>query len=136
MLEQILDHLHNYFIANNGVHYGDFEISNGSVDLDFLQTGQYFKIVGSIFNDGVYQYPASNLVDETFSGEIWALAIPSAVINIAQEIEEWTIKYPATGYISESFGNYSYSMRTSFRGSAVAGWEDVFRGRLNHWRKP
>lgn len=135
MLETILDHINNYFVVNDGVHYGTFAIEGGTVDLDFLQQGQYYKIVGSVFNDGVHLYPDADLVDEEFTGEVWAMAVPIAVINLASKIEEWTKKYPATGYISEKFGNYSYSLRTNFRGNAAASWEDVFHGELNRWRK-
>lgn len=135
MLEQILDHLHNYFIVKGGVHTGTFTVADGSIDLDFLQPGQYFKIVGSVFNDGVHQYPDTDLINETFSGEVWAMAVPPAVIALAAEIGEWVGNHPNDGYLSESFGGYSYSLGTNSRGSAPAGWEDVFRGRLNVWRK-
>jgi len=135
MLEQILDHLHNYFVVKGGVHAGTFTVADGSIDLDFLQQGQYFKIVGSVFNDGVYQYPATGLTTETFNGEIWTMAVPPAVIALSVEIGEWVGSHPNDGYLSESFGGYSYSLGTNSRGSAPAGWEDVFRGRLNVWRK-
>lgn len=135
MLEQILDHLHNYFVVRGGVHTGTFTVIDGSIDLDFLQENQYFKVVGSVFNDGVHQYPATDLTAETFDGEIWAMAVPPAVIALAAEIGEWVGNHPNDGYLSESFGGYSYSLGTNSRGSAPAGWEDVFRGRLNVWRK-
>ena len=46
---------------------GTFTISDGEIDLSamaasgYLQSGQYFRIIGSHFNDGVYRYPASGL---------------------------------------------------------------------------
>lgn len=138
MLEEILAHIHNYFVVD--MIEGDFEISSGSLTLDFLKEGQYFRILGSVFNDGVYQYPASDLTDEKFSGTVWAMAVPPAVIALALEIETWTEKYGDalnSPYQSESFGGYSYS-KSSGGASAVdasVGWRDVFRSRLNRWRK-
>ena len=56
ILTEICAELRNYFEVPNGRHFGKFEISGGSIaPLDFLQDGQYFRIVGSVFNDGVYQ---------------------------------------------------------------------------------
>lgn len=135
MLEQVLRHLNNYFVVKNGVHKGTFEISSGVLDLDFLQTDQYFRIIGSVFNDGVYQYPASELKDEKFDGEIWAMAVPAEVINLSTDIGEWCTNNPSTAYVSEAFGGYSRTLATSGGTGAPVTWEDVFRGRLNAWRK-
>lgn len=140
MLEQILDHIHNYFVKD--VHRGEYKIAANTINLPFLVDGQYFKIVGSIFNDGLHEYPAFNLHDETFEGEIWALAIPNAVINLSREVDDWIEKYgeqAASPYQSESFGGYSYSKKSGSNQlsnqNAAFGWQDVFRSRLNHWRK-
>ena len=140
MLEQILDHIHNYFIKD--VHRGEYKIASNTINLPFLVDGQYFKIVGSIFNDGLHEYPAFNLHDETFEGEIWALAIPNAVINLSREVDDWIEKYGeqvASPYQSESFGGYSYSKKSSGSQSSnrddAFNWQDVFKSRLNHWRK-
>lgn len=135
MLEQILDFIHNYFIRE--VHRGKFNISDGTIDLDFLQNGQYFKIVGSVFNDGIYQYPRFDLMDETFVGEIWAMAVPSAVIALSNDIEKWQEQYgdkSLSPYQSESFGGYSYTKASASTGGQV-DWRTVFRSRLNRWRK-
>ena len=110
LLEEVCGYLHNYFIHE--IHTGDFSIVNGSIDVDFLQNGQYFRIVGSVFNDCVCQYPADDLHDEEFSGSVWAMAVPPTVIALAGEIEDWIEKYGDTmnsPYQSESFGGYSYS---------------------------
>lgn len=138
MLEQILEHLHNYFVVPNGVHEGVFTITDGKVELPFLQKGQYFRICGSVFNDGLHQYTdglALHLADETFDGTVWALAIPKSVLDLAAEIEAWEEKNAAeTPFVSESFGGYSYSRATNANGQP-AGWQDVFRARLNPYRK-
>ena len=135
MLEQILRHLNNYFIVKDGVHRGTYEISSGSLDLDFLQDNQYFKIVGSVFNDGVYKYPATDLIDEKFDGEICAMAVPKAVIDLSADIKAWCADNPPSAYTSESFGGYSRTLATSGGTGAPVSWQDVFRGRLNAWRK-
>ena len=133
MLEKVLKHLKNWFEVN--IYGGHFEISGGELEHQGLVTGQYFRICGSVLNDGVYRYPTNELVDETFTGTVWALAVPRQVVELAGEIEEWQIKNGNAGpYSSESFGGYSYSRATNARGTAV-GWEDVFRSRLNEWRK-
>ena len=135
MLEQVLDRLNNYFIVQNGVHMGKYEISGGTISLDFLQDGQYFKIVNSVFNDGVHVYPATDLVDEEFIGQICAMAVPKQVIALADEIEEWCTNNPRSAYVSEAFGGYSVTRSTGAGTGAPSSWEDVFRSRLNRWRK-
>ena len=148
MLEEILDYIHNYFVKE--VHEGDFTISNGVLDVDFLLNNQYYKIVGSIFNDGVHKnepvsvgengQTTSTLVDEQFVGEIWSMAVPPAVIDLAAEISAWVTKYGDTAnspYASESFGGYSYTKASTVtpNGNTVNGWKSVFGSRLNTWRK-
>ena len=89
MLTEICAEIRNYFEVPNGRHFGTFTISGGSIaPLDFLQEGQYFRIVGSVFNDGVYQYPAK-LKDEVFEGAVWAMAVPPTLIALSAEIEEY-----------------------------------------------
>lgn len=135
MLDEILAEIRNYFVVK--VHSGDFEVIGGRLSpLDFLQNGQYFRIVGSVMNDGVYRYPYSGLTDETFSGEIWALAVPPTLIALAADIEEYEKKAKETvsPFTSESFGGYSYTKATDSNGSPLT-WEKVFARRLNKWRK-
>ena len=135
MLEQVLRYLRNWFVVS--VHSGSFVVENGSIDLPFLKDGQYFKIEGSVFNDGVYQYPAE-LRDETFTGSVWALAIPKAVLDIASDIEEWNTKNAErvnSPYQSESFGGYSYTLKSGDGSGGGATWQSAFASRLNAWRK-
>ena len=138
MLEQILKHLNNWFLVD--IHEGEFSVENGSITLPFLQTNQYFRIIGSVFNDGLHQYPATDLTDETFTGVVWALAVPKAVISLATDIEKWQEKNGEavlSPFTSESFGGYSYTKASAGNAgtSAVTGWQDAFRSRLNDWRK-
>lgn len=137
MLERVLRHLRNWFIAPGGVQRGTFTIADGTLELPFLIPGQHFRIKGSILNDGVYLYPAV-LADETFSGEIWPLAIPKALLETVADIEAWqaTNGKAADGpYTSESFGGYSYTKATDSKTGGAVTWESAFRGRLNIWRK-
>lgn len=138
MLEDILRHLNNWFLVD--IHEGTFTVGNGSIALPFLQNNQYFRIIGSVFNDGLHQYPAVDLTDETFTGTVWALAVPKAVLTLSVEIDEWQEKFGdtvANPYTSESFGGYSYTKASGGKAdtTAVTGWQDAFRNQLNAWRK-
>lgn len=136
MLEAILRHLNNYFIAD--VREGDYAVEGGNIALPFLADGQYFFVRDSIFNDGLHRYPAFDLVDEEFYGVIWCLAIPQAIINLADEIEAWQTKNAEilnSPYTSESFGGYSYTKASGDNGAAVS-WQSAFADRLTPYRKP
>ena len=147
MLSELCGYLRNYFDKEK--HFGDFVIENGVVsgqsDLGLLEN-QYIRIVGSVLNDGVYQYHAAgieDLVDESFNGAIWSLAIPKDVIALSAEIDAWRAKNEAVDsaamspFTSESFGGYSYSksMGGSADGKIVGGWQNAFANRLSQWRK-
>ena len=142
MLEKILRHLNNWFVYE--VHKGIFTVT-GNGDFDFLQAGQYYRIVGSVFNDGLhrYMYDDEDIRQETFSGEIWSLAIPKAVIELAERISELQEKYGQaydSPYDSENvIGVYSYSKSS---GSTIADsldkrnwWQRQYASELNAWRK-
>ena len=138
MLEQVLRHLNNWFLVE--IHEGTFTVENGSIALPFLLTNQYFRICGSVFNDGLHQYPAADLTDETFTGTVWALAVPKAVVVLAEDITAWEEKNGEavlSPYTSESFGGYSYTKAIGGNAdtSAGTGWQGTFKGRLNDWRK-
>lgn len=132
MLEAVLQSIHNWFEV--GIHPGTYTIEGGSLELPFLQEGQYFRIIGSVFNDGLHQYPAE-LKNETFTGTVWALAVPKAVEELAKNVSDWqNINGNPGPYSSESFGGYSYTRATNSQGQA-ATWKDAFRAQLNRWRK-
>ena len=141
MLTELCKELKNWF--EREIRTGSFTITGGNITADFLREGQYFRIMGSIFSDGVHRYPAAGLPDETFEGAVWALAIPQPVIKLAEEISAWREKYEAADsaalspFNSESFGGYSYSKSAAggSDGSANASWQTVFGSRLNMWRK-
>ncbi|RKJ40203.1 hypothetical protein D7X94_08635 [Acutalibacter sp. 1XD8-33] len=141
MLEQVLRETKNWFLVPGGVHPGSYTIQDGGIALPFLQEGQYFRICGSLFNDGLHRYgPAMELLqDEAFRGAVWALAVPRAVVELAEEIAAWQKKYGAvieSPYTSESFGGYSYSKASGAGDSTGSGgWQTAFRERLNPYRK-
>ena len=141
MLTEICEYLRNYFCKVSDIHRGDFTIENGSIQpLSFLKNNQYFRIRGSVFNDGVHQYGKAGLTDETFSGEIWAMAVPPAVIALDAEIAAWiaaNAKAINSPYQSESFGGYSYTKASggSADGSGGVTWQSQFASRLRLWKK-
>lgn len=139
-LTELCQELRNWFDKER--YIGDFEISGGEISFSNLQEGQYFRIVGSLFNDGVYKYPATNLKDEKFHGAIWAMAVPPAVITLLQDINTWEGQYGEvinSPYSSESFAGYSYSKRSGLASgtdsSDSVNYKSVFNDRLKHWRK-
>lgn len=142
MLAELCAELKNYFLRdkNADIHYGTYTISGGSIDLPFLLDGQYFRIVGSVLNDGVYEYPAVGLTDETFAGAVWAMAVPPTVIALAAEIEAWNTNNAdalANPYISESFGGYSYTKASGVNssGGGAYSWKDQFASSLAKYRR-
>lgn len=135
MLEQVLTHIHNFFEV--GYIAAKWQVVDGALDLPFLQDGQYYLIRGSVFNDGLHQYPDNDLTDEAFSGVIFSLAIPKQLIELAKEIEDWQAKngdQADSPYQSESFGGYSYSKGSGSSGD-LSGWQAAYASKLNPWRK-
>ena len=138
MLEQVLMNIRNWFPVKGGIHSGTFTIKDGGITLPFLADGQYFRICGSVFNDGLHQYNVLGLTDETFNGTIWALSIPQPVIDLANEIQEWQNKNAdalSSPYSSESFGGYSYSKATNSATGGAETWQSHFGQQLSAWRK-
>ena len=148
MLQQVCENIHNYFIKDR--HDGEFEIAEHMISLPFLLDGQRFLISGSALNDGVYTYHAAGikndddtavvgLQDETWAGTICALAVPPAVIALSGEVKAWVDANGASNspYASENvIGVYSYTKATGGSGAGGAiTWADVFKDRLNRWRK-
>lgn len=141
-LADLCKELNNWFVRSR--YFGTFTIKNGVIDLSdmtfdgSLQKGQYFRIVGSVFNDGVYQYPASDLKDEVFEGAIWAMAVPPAVIALNSTISAWTTDHGKeidSPYQSESFGGYSYTKSGSGDSAGNLTWQGHFKHDLDKWRK-
>ena len=138
MLEAVLIHLKNWFVVPSGVRYGMYTIKDNTLKLDYLQNGQYYRICGSVFNDGLHKYGDVDLQNETFTGTVWALAVPKRIVELSEEIEAWQNKNGDvinSPFTSESFGGYSYTKATDTKTGSPATWESVFRVQLNPYRK-
>lgn len=136
MLTEVCAEIRNYFVKD--IHNGTFEIVGGKITpLDFIQENQYFRIVGSVFNDGVYKNTADlELTNEVFCGAVWSMAVPPSVVDLAADIKKYNESDEAkpSAYNSESFGGYSYSKATDENGAPI-GWKKVFASRLKPYRR-
>lgn len=133
IMNRLCAHIRNYFTDDGITERGDFTISDGIIDLPFLRPGQWFRVMGSRFNDGVHQYPGGELTDETFSGIVWEMLPPAEFLDLAKDIETWLSQYEdavKAPYVSENVqGVYSYKRQDGF------DWRLVFRQRLNRYRR-
>lgn len=143
-LSAVMGECKNFFVRMTRT--GDFAISGGVLTgaEGLLMPGQYYRIVGSIFNEGVFRYGGYGvaddaLTDETFSGRVDALAPPRDFIALAAEIADWQDKYGAAAaspFISESFGGYAYTKASGVtQDGGAGGWQAAFRAKLARYRK-
>ena len=147
-LTELCQELKNWFVREKFL--GEFTIEDGEIIVTdgSLQDGQFFRVIGSVFNDGVHKYgeDADELTDEVFVGAIWSMAVPPAVTDLSERISEWSEQYEDTvsspyQSMSESFGDYrrSWSKAGSGQGNANSGssptWQIMFASELNRWRK-
>lgn len=151
MIGQMCAFYNNYFDRDGNCnslpkYYGSITISGGQLVGfgDKLRNGQYFRIVGSLFNDGVYKFPATGLTDETFEdGAVWAMAVPRDFLDFVKQVEDWQTKYNGADsnthspFNSESFGGYSYSKSTggTSGGYDTNSWQGAFASEHNKWKK-
>lgn len=141
MIGQICAEVKNYFVQPDvDIHAGNYTIENGTITpIPFVKVGQYYRIVGSAMNDGVYQRGVDDLQleSEEFFGAVWSMRVPKDFLALCEKIEAWQTKNAAKlsgPYQSESFAGYSYSRGSSANGGAY-GWEDQFKNELNAYRK-
>ena len=145
-LTELCQELRNWFERDK--FFGEFTIENGAIIVPdgSLQNGQFFRVIGSLFNDGVHKYGEDELTDEVFKGAIWSMAVPPAVVELSEQISGWSVQYGDTvsspyQSMSESFGDYSRSWAKagSGQGNANSGsgptWQSTFASELNRWRK-
>lgn len=137
MLEAILQRINNYFVKD--IIEGVIEVADGAITANEkpieMAENQYIRIRGSIFLDGVYKFPPELTGNEKFIGEVWLLAVPPAVIELADEITEWCVNNKPSALVSETFGGYSYTKGTNKSGTATADWSEVFADRLKAYKK-
>lgn len=132
------------------IYPGTYKITGGVIEpLPDIPDGAWVRIVGSLYNDGCYQFPGSGLTDETFTGAVWMMHVPPDFVALLDDINAWeaanaeaiqnaTAEVLASGpYTSESFAGYTYTKKTSI-GDVATSWRDPrlgFSARLNQWRK-
>lgn len=147
MLTEICQFLRNWFERDRLT--GRFVVANGAITyadgtaLSILE-GQYYRIIGSVFNDGVHKLAEEDTLknEPEFTGAVWLMAVPPAVAELDADIGKWLEDNAAalnSPYTSESFGGYSYSLRSATSGAAgeISGlsWQSQFAARLAPWRK-
>ena len=145
MLTQLCQYLRNWFVRSMII--GNFVIENGEIKnadgtaLPLLHH-QYYRIIGSVFNDGVRKYEDDTLTDEpVFSGAVWSMAVPPEVVELAAEIQTWVTNNSqalSSPYASESFGGYSYTIKSgnaNSGGDSGFSWQNQFANKLAPWRK-
>ena len=127
-------------------HKGIFTISDHTISpLDFIFENQYFRIIGSGLNDGVYCNNVESLAiltDETFEGEIWEMSVPRAFLAMCNDIAAWRLLNEASNsdnmspFTSESYGGYSYTKSGSNTDTGSnTTWQGQFFKRLNAWKR-
>lgn len=142
-IEALCAYCHNWFDSNEPKYFGTFTISGGELQgfSGKLKNGQYIRIIGSTFNDGVYKYPVTELTDECFTGAVWGMAIPKAFIDLADEVVAWQDengKAVTSPYQSESFHSYSRTLKVSGGTTAESDkttWQGAFASQLARWKK-
>lgn len=141
MIGQVCSECKNYFIQKDvDIHASNYTVTNGQIGpVPFLKDGQYYRIVGSALNDGVYKHGTddTDLADEEFFGAVWAMRVPRDFVALCEEIQAWDAQNGEAlsgPYSSESFGGYSYSKATGSDGGAYT-WRDQFKNRLNAYRR-
>ena len=142
MLNELCMELKNFFDKGQPKLHGTIIIDKNRISnpefLNVIEPGQYFRIIGSINNDGVYCFNEELLLEnEIFNGHIWLMAIPKSFLALAKDIEKWqeeNEKALTSPYQSESFGGYSYSKASGKNGSSLS-YQDVFAKRLNLYRR-
>lgn len=134
--------LRNYFTDKKHVFCGTYTIHDNAISQNFVKNNQYFRIVGSAFNDGVYcNNPADlkRLHDETFQGAIWAMTVPADFIELCDDAERFKEKIAEIsknfeGYTSESWGGYTYTLPTSAP-AFIQDWQYRIKQGMNMYRR-
>ena len=147
MLTEICAEIKNYFSLEEDRFRGDYAVVNGAITPEVpLAENQYYRIIGSVFNDGVHK-KGDALIDEgVFHGAVWAMRVPQTVLSLSQDIATWQAENGSSQsanmspYTSESFGGYSYSKSSGTSSGSGAGatavtWQTMFASRLNPYRR-
>ena len=148
MIEEICDAINNDFTDPATALRGAFRVRDGRLDLAGVPDGQYVRVRGSAFNDGIRRCPLVGLTDETFEGEVLPMRPPKAFMKLVAEIEAWVERFgdaAVSPFAEEDYGRYRYkkaqSVRTAAGGKASAwetrqpSWQSVYGDRLRRWRR-
>lgn len=145
MLTEICTELRNFFCSSSDIHIGNYTISEGRLSPPVrMENGQYYRIVGSVFNDGVHRSDDVLQDESAFTGGVWLMRIPQDFLQLVAEMEAWQDKYGGVDspnmspYSSESFGGYTYSKAQGYAGSGGGMLNtviSVFGDRLRKYRK-
>lgn len=142
VLEEVLQHIHNFFDRGSERYSGRLSVSGGAIAPVQIPNGAWYRVQGSYLNDGLHQHPAEDLADEEFEGTVTVLRIPRPLLRLVEEISDWQERYgEATSgpYSSESFGGYSYTIKSDsssqYGSGGLTGWRLAYRDRLNAWRR-
>jgi hypothetical protein len=147
MMTELCLYLNNWFFYDQPQYFGSFKVEDGRLifldgDMGIL-SNQYYRIEGSVFNNGVHKHGSEHLIDETFNGSVRLMAVPKDVETLATEISDWQKKYGGADsmnmspFQSESLGQYSYSKGSvgSKSSSSVPTWQSVYADRLRRYKK-
>lgn len=155
-LTELCEELNNWFTQKEDMIIGDFTVENQTIDLSalvesgHLQSGQYFRIIGSrMQNDGVYQWTENftGLNDESaFSGAVWCMKIPKGLLDLMDSINDWIDNYEDIArkpFRTENYQDvYSYEKAAGLQSAygnksadIMITWQNVFTSDLNKWRK-
>lgn len=170
MISEVCQEVKNWFEYDK--IFGRFKIEGGVLRfLDYsdripsdlgLQDGQYYRIVESVFNDGVWQYhkpkeenaeeetetpetseepeEIEELRDEEFLGGVWLMAVQRDFLKKVDEIIAWEKKYGGVDSFaqsplsSESFEGYSRSKASGGGSGTAITWKKTFAPDLDKWR--
>lgn len=145
MITEICLYLRNFFEMNQPMYAGIFTIADGQLNIvEDIATGQYYRIRGSVFNDGVHQRGSETLTSEEFEGTVQLMAVPADFLDLVGDIEAWVDAYGGataasnSPFQSENFaGVYSYSKGATDGKNGAAGptWQSIFGARLRRYQK-
>ena len=141
MISEVCHEVKNWFCVDR--IFGRFKIQGGvlrfldygsSVPIDLgLQDGQYYRIVNSLFNDGVWQYKKpSEPIEPTEPTEPSEPSEPSEDTEEAEQTEETPSEPPAEALVDEVFigGVWLMAVPRDFLNlvADIEAWNDKYGG--------
>ena len=152
MLTEICQRLKNWFdIKSDHTPYGHFSgvisittdttlhKSTISIDGEVLDIPtNHYRLIDSFKNNSVHAV-TDELVEETFTGDLWLMVIPAEVVTLAADMKQWVADYGGASkapFSSESHKGYSYTKAGGVGGSgATSSVWSAFESDLATWRK-